>query len=169
MIQTGSSSTARKFQWIGQLIWKELFEVFRRPLAPIALLTASVFVVWTSGKLTTEREPLRVFLYKGGAASEQLYAARAALNVLAQVEITEVDGSVVRPDDMVREGASLAVVLRGGRWLILRELPTSRQEENIELLATTIDNSLNNSERVSVVSFMLVRLTHTPPRGSGCL
>jgi hypothetical protein len=127
------------------VIWKELFEVFQRPLGAITLLAASVLIVWASGELAIEQPPLRVFLYRGGATAEDLAAARTALQEFARAEVTEVDETVVRPDAMRRSGASYAIARRGGEWAILHELPTSREEESIEIVASNIGRLLNGS------------------------
>jgi ABC-2 type transporter len=150
-----------KFQTLYLFFWKELFDVFRRPAVPVILLVASVFVVWTSSRLTFERAPLHVLLYKGDATDPQLDAARAALHDFSKVEITEVDGNVVRPEDVVSDNASVAIVLRGEKWLILHELPTLHDEESSELITSTIDASVNMMRLGNVMSIATAKLNRS--------
>jgi len=137
-----------------RIFWKELFELRQKPSIPLALLTASLLVVWTSGKINIEQPKIGLFLYEGGASDVERSRAAEASDILkefAHVSVIRRAGSLVDADAMQRAGASLAVVHMGGQWVVLHRFATARQEAEASQLAGLIGYSLRIKKPLSAL------------------
>jgi ABC-type multidrug transport system permease subunit len=142
----------RRLQWIGQLIWKELFEILRKPLVPILVVAASIFVVWTAGKLTAEKPPFEISLYQGDLNDADLGPVMAPLNELPRVRTTVVKRDTARSTINQSGSARVSAVSRFSitdfkqEWLILHDYPTSFQEEMAALTLSGVGKVLNRPQ-----------------------
>src|SRR5262245_40562997 len=137
-----------------RMFWKELFELYQKPSIVLALLAASLLVVWTSGQINIEQPKIGIFLYKGSASDAALQNARAILREFAHVALppeNEREGSLVDADAMQGAGASLAVVYRNDQWVVLHRFATARQEAEAAQLAGLIGYSLRNNKPLSAL------------------
>lgn len=132
-----------------RIFWKELFELYKKPLIPIALVALSIAVVWTSGQLNIRQPTIGILLYTGGATEPALTKARRILNDFAHTSVTEVDGYLVDADTMEASDARLAIVFRNGEWLLMYRFPTARQEAQAVQLIGSIAYFLHTNKPLS--------------------
>lgn len=135
-----------------RILWKELFELYQKPSMPLALLAASLLVVWTSSQLNIQQPRLGLYLYSGDAAESAVANAQAILAEFANIEIVgRSEGSLVDMDEMSGAGASLAAVHLEGGWLVLHRFATARQEAEVAQLAQLIGYSLRTGQPLSAL------------------
>ena len=142
---------ARFWTGVVRVFWKELFELQQKPSIPLALLAASLLVVWTSGQINIEQPKIGLFLYEGGAREAAVKNATDILNEFAHVRVIPQPGSLVDADAMQAAGAGLAVVHLGGQWLVIHRFATARQEAEAAQLAGLIGYSLRNNKPLSAL------------------
>jgi ABC-type multidrug transport system permease subunit len=139
--------------WRGSLriFWKELMELYEKPLAPLALIALSVFIVWTSGQINIKQPKITIFLYTAAAKPDDLQKARDILNEFARTSVIEIAGDLVDVNAMQGSGAILAIVYRNTSWLVLHRFATARQETEAAQLAGMIAYALRAERPLSTL------------------
>jgi ABC-type multidrug transport system permease subunit len=142
---------ARFVRGVSRIFWKELFELFQKPVSTIGLIILSILIVWLSGQINANQPITKVLIYKGGVSEELLNEARKLIYEFAHTAVMEIDAISVDPDAMQALGATLAITYRNGSWLVLHRFATARQEAEAAQLAGMMAYSLRANRPLSTL------------------